>query len=99
MRSALYFEEALPVPTTLLAVDDSVTMRKVLEITFAGEDYRVITVEGVGAAMAKVHSEHPSIVLTDVTLDGTTGYALCQKIKAESPTTPVIVLASKQQPY
>lgn len=85
--------------TTLLAVDDSVTMRKVLELTFAGEGYRVVTVDSADAALAKLRSERPALVLADVTLEGTNGYTLCQKIKAESPTTPVIVLSSRQQPY
>jgi CheY-like chemotaxis protein len=87
------------VPTTLLAIDDSVTMRKVLENTFAGEDFRVVTADGVEAGLAKLRSERPAIVLTDVTLDGPGGYGLCAKVKAESPNTPVIILASKQQPY
>ena len=39
-------------PKTLLAVDDSATMRKVLEITFAGEDFRVLTAEGSQKALA-----------------------------------------------
>ena len=37
-------------PATLLAVDDSVTMRKVLEMTFAGEDFRVVTADSADAA-------------------------------------------------
>jgi len=87
------------VPTTLLAVDDSVTMRKVLEMTFAGEDYRVVTADNTDAALAKLRSDHPSIVLCDVTIDGQGGYGLCAKIKAESPNVAVLILASKQQPY
>jgi len=87
------------VPTTLLAVDDSATMRKVLENTFAGEDFRVVTADSVDAGLAMLRSEHPAAVLADVTLDGPGGYGLCSKIKAESPSTPVIILASKQQPY
>jgi CheY-like chemotaxis protein len=83
----------------LLAVDDSVTMRKVLENTFAGEDFRVVTADGVEAGLAKLRSERPDIVLADVTLDGPGGYGLCAKVKAESPNTPVVMLASKQQPY
>ena len=86
-------------PTTLLAIDDSATMRKVLEITFAGEDFRVVTADGPEAAMAKLRSERPAIVLADVSLDGTDGYALCTRIKAESPGTPVVLLASRQRPY
>ena len=85
--------------TTLLAVDDSVTMRKVLELTFAGESFRVVTADSADAALAKLRSERPALVLADVTLEGTNGYTLCQKIKAESPSTPVIILSSRQQPY
>ena len=86
-------------PTTLLAVDDSVTMRKVLEMTFAGEDYRVVTADTTDAALAKIRADHPSIVICDVTLDGPGGYGLCAKIKAESPGVAVLIMASKQQPY
>lgn len=85
--------------TTLLAVDDSVTMRKVLELTFAGENFRVVTADSADAALAKLRSERPALVLADVTLDGTNGYTLCQRIKAESPNTPVIILSSRQQTY
>ena len=85
--------------TTLLAIDDSVTMRKVLELTFAGEDYRVVTAESGDAALAKLRAERPSVVLCDVTLDGPGGYALCAKIKADHPGVAVVLLASKQQPY
>ncbi len=86
-------------PTTLLAIDDSVTMRKVLEMTFAGEDFRVVSADSADAGLAKLRSERPSIVLCDVTLDGPGGYAVCAKIKSENPTVAVLLLASKQQPY
>ena len=86
-------------PTTLLAIDDSVTMRKVLEMTFAGEDFRVVSAESADAGFAKLRSERPSIVLCDVTLDGPGGYAICAKIKSENPTVAVLMMASKQQPY
>jgi CheY-like chemotaxis protein len=87
------------VPTTLLAIDDSVTMRKVLEMTFAGEDFRVISADSADAGFAKLRSDRPSIVLCDVTLDGSGGYAICAKIKAENPAVAVLLMASKQQPY
>ena len=46
--------------TTLLAIDDSVTMRKVLEMTFAGEDFRVVTAESADAALAKAVHKNPA---------------------------------------
>ena len=85
--------------TTLLAIDDSVTMRKVLEMTFAGEEYRVVTADTAEVGLAKLRAERPAVVLCDVSLDGAGGYGLCAKIKAENPTVAVVILASKQQPY
>lgn len=85
--------------TTILAVDDSVTMRKVLEITFAGPEFRCITVPGADAALDKLKSEKPGLVVADVTLEGKNGYDLCKAIKQASPSTPVLILSSKQNPY
>lgn len=86
-------------PATLLAVDDSVTMRKVLEMTFAGEDFRVVTAASADDALVKVKSEKPSLVLSDITLAGKTGYDLCAAIKRDNPTLPVVLLSSKLNPY
>jgi CheY-like chemotaxis protein len=87
------------VATTILAVDDSVTMRKVLEITFAGPEFRCITVPGADAALDKLKSDKPAVVVADVTLEGKNGYDLCKAIKQASPSTPVLILSSKQNPY
>ncbi len=85
--------------TTLLAVDDSVSMRKVFEITFAGEDFRVISADGADAALAKAKSDKPQIALVDLSLPGTDGYALCRSLKSEVPGILVVLLSSKQTPY
>src|SRR6478735_4813965 len=86
------------VSTTLLAVDDSKTMRKVLEITFAGEDFRTVLCESADEALRKL-GENPQVALVDAGLDNAGGYELCQKIKAASPNVAVVMLSSKQQPY
>lgn len=87
------------VTATLLAIDDSKTMRKVIEITFAGEDYRTVLSESANDALAKLRSEKPAVVLVDAILGETSGYDLCQRIKAEAPQVGVIILSSKQHPY
>ena len=84
--------------TTLLAVDDSKTMRKVIEITFSGEDYRLVLCGSAAEALGKL-SEHPSVALVDAGLDGTSGYELCRQLKAAQPGLGVVILSSKQQPY
>lgn len=85
--------------STLLAVDDSVTMRKVLEITFAGPDFRVVTANSPDAALQKLKTDKPDLVIADITLEPKNGYELCKAIKQLSPTTPVLLLSSKQNPF
>jgi CheY-like chemotaxis protein len=85
--------------TLLLGVDDSKTMRKVLEITFAGENYRTVFAASANDALDKLGAEPPSVVLVDAALEGLNGYELCERIKSASPGVPVILLSSKQQPY
>jgi DNA-binding response OmpR family regulator len=87
------------VTATLLAVDDSKTMRKVIEITFAGENYRTVLADSPADAMAKLRAEKPTVAIVDALLGTASGYELCQQIKAESPQVGVIVLGSKQHPY
>jgi len=87
------------VTTTLLAVDDSKTMRRVLEITFAGDIYKVATAENADEALNKAQAERPSVALLDAGLEGTNGYELCQRLKAAQPGLLVVILSSKHQPY
>jgi len=87
------------VTTTLLAVDDSKTMRKVIEITFAGEGIKTVVAANASEALAKAQSEQPQVALVDAALEGTNGYDLCRQIKGASPSTVVVLLSNKAQPY
>jgi CheY-like chemotaxis protein len=87
------------VTTTLLAVDDSKTMRKVMEITFAGEGFKTVVAADANEAVAKAQAERPQVALIDAALEGTNGYDLCRQIKGASPSTVVILLSNKAQPY
>ena len=84
---------------SLLAVDDSVTMRKVLEITFAGENYKTAVASNGQEAMNLLKSEKPAIALIDHTLPDGSGYDLAHQMKQAMPNVAVLVLSSKQNPY
>ena len=86
-------------PKTLLAVDDSATMRKVLEITFSGEDFRVITADAHASALAKM-SEGPSVVVIDTALgDGGDAYALAKEIRGRDAKATIVMLSSRNNAY
>jgi CheY-like chemotaxis protein len=86
------------VPKTLLAVDDSATMRKVLEITFAGDEFRVVAVDGASSALGKMN-EDPSVVVLDTALGGDDGYALAKEMRARNGRLAVVLLTSRYNPY
>ena len=83
---------------TLLAVDDSATMRKVLEITFSGEDFTVITADSSQAALGKL-GEKPAAVVIDTSLGDDDGYALAKEIRKKEPGAAIVLLASRYAPY
>jgi CheY-like chemotaxis protein len=89
------------VAKTLLAVDDSVTMRKVLEITFSGEDFQVITAENAQSALGSLAKlgDNPGVFVVDTVLGGDDGYALAKELRRRSPASPIIMLASRYAPY
>jgi CheY-like chemotaxis protein len=89
------------VPTKILVADDSVTMRRVLEMTFAGEDATVLAVDGAEAALAKLGEFAPDVVMADASLTGVDGYELARRIKTnpQFAKVAVFVMASQQAPY
>src|ERR1700729_3534635 len=73
-------------------------MRKVLEITFVGEDFNVHTSNDRGGLLAKL-SENPAAVVIDTTLDGDDGYAICKEVRQKAPRAAIVLMASRYTPY
>src|ERR1700712_2521455 len=89
------------VAVNILVADDSVTMRRILELTFQGEDASVTAVETGDSALRKASEITPDIVFADLSMQGLDGYALASAIKAAPglERTAVIVMASQKHPY
>ena len=84
----------------LLLADDSATIQRVIEMTFAGEDMQVLTVGDGEEAMARISSEKPDIVLADIGMPKRSGYEVSAFVKnnAELSKTPVLLLAGAFEP-
>ncbi|KXK03341.1 MAG: response regulator receiver protein [Acidobacteria bacterium OLB17] len=76
----------------LLLADDSVAIRKVIELTFAEEGYDVTTVGDGNAAMEKFVEISPDCVIADVNMPGMGGYQLCEMIKGDDSTRTIPVI-------
>jgi CheY-like chemotaxis protein len=93
-----FAERRSHVPKTLLAVDDSATMRKVLEITFGGEDFRVVTADGASAAVSRL-SDDPVAAVIDTSLGSDDGYALAKELRSRNGRLALVIMASRYSPY
>jgi CheY-like chemotaxis protein len=89
------------VPVTILVAEDSVTMRHIMEMTFAGENAKVTTVDSGEAAVAKASELQPDVIIADLSMRGMDGYAVAREIKSKPALakTAVIVMASQKGPY
>ena len=79
-------------PKTLLLADDSVTIQKVVGITFASEDVELVTVDNGDAALQQAREIKPDLVLADVSMPGLDGYELCAALKADPELCRIPVL-------
>jgi CheY-like chemotaxis protein len=85
----------------LLLADDSITVQRVIELTFADEDLDVSTVGDGGEAIARIERDRPDIVLADLTMPVRDGYGVAEHVKrtpALAAHTRVVLLTGAFEP-
>jgi CheY-like chemotaxis protein len=84
----------------LLLADDSVTIQRVIELTFADEDVDVVAVGDGQQAIDRVRTERPDIVLADVGMPERDGYEVAAFIKGDPDLAhiPVLLLTGAFEP-
>jgi CheY-like chemotaxis protein len=84
----------------LLLADDSVTIQRVVELTFSGENVQVVTVGDGEQAIARIPIEMPDIVLADIGMPKRSGYDVAAFVKGRADLShiPVLLLAGAFEP-
>ena len=85
----------------LLVADDSITIQKVVSLTFAGEDIAIESVADGDLAMGRIRESMPDLVLADVLMPGLSGYEVCAGIKSDPDLSkiPVVLLVGTFEPF
>ncbi len=85
----------------LLLADDSITIQKVIQITFAHEDYELTITDNGDSALAKAQEIKPDLIMSDVYMPGKNGYELTSAIKQDPALAhvPVLLLAGSFEPF
>ena len=81
----------------VLVVDDSPTVRKIVQLTLQRERIRVVTAGDGLSALAAVTDEEPDLILLDIMLPRMDGYNICQVIRKNMAyrDMPIIMLSGK----
>jgi CheY-like chemotaxis protein len=84
----------------ILIVEDSVTMRQVMEMTFAGEDAELLVVDSGERALEQGADFGPDVAFIDASLPGIDGYEVTRQIKSNPALsgTSVVLMASQHRP-
>ena len=84
---------------TILLADDSVTIQKVIELTFMDEDYEVVAVGNGDDALEQLDEITPDFVIADVHMPGANGYDVAKHSKSLRPEVPVLLLVGTFEPF
>ena len=85
----------------ILLIDDSVTVQKIITLTFSDEGVEVVTMDNGEEAITRLQYMRPALVMADVSIPGKNGYDVCAYIKnnPELKHIPVILLIPGFETY
>src|SRR5437899_3312331 len=85
----------------ILLADDSLTIQKVVELTFSDSDYQLVCVSNGQKALDRIPEDRPDLVLADVVMPEKNGYEVCEAIKSNPATAriPVVLLSCTFEPF
>lgn len=83
---------------TLLIVDDTPLDREILTSALQGT-YAIKVATSAQEALTLFEQVNPSLVLTDVVMEGMDGYECCLHMKATRPDIPVIFVSSNSDTH
>jgi len=85
----------------LLLADDSATIQKVIDLTFADEGVQVVSVGSGQEAIDRLLETKPDVVLVDVFMPSPNGYEVCEYVKTNEQLKhiPVMLLVGSFEPF
>lgn len=99
--AALQNPKELAMKRTALVVDDSLAVRRQMQIEFQLLNDQLDVVDSAEEAIRAIESKRYDIIFLDVVMPGMDGYAACKKIKKNklNSNTPVVMLTSRSSSF
>lgn len=91
------YQESVPFSRTIMVVDDSATVRKLISGKLEKSGHSVVTaVDGI-EALSKINESVPDLILLDISMPQMDGYQVCKLIRNNEATKdiPVVMISGK----
>ncbi len=86
-----------PAAPAVLVVDDSITVRRVMERLLLREGMRVVLAGNGQEALEQLKTIHPAVILSDIEMPRMDGFDLIRRIRADARTAdiPIVIISSR----
>jgi twitching motility two-component system response regulator PilH len=98
VSTALRRADKTEVRGTVLVVDDSPTVREILEDILTANGFRVLLAEDGYEGLVRVRDARPDLIMLDLQMPRMDGYEVCRRLKRDDQTRsiPVVMLTVKE---
>ncbi len=79
----------------ILVVDDDRTLTELMSLILKKEGFAPIVAADGAQCIAMFVEHQPDLVVLDVTMPGLNGFDVCQRLRAMTATTPIIILTAQ----
>ena len=85
---------------TVLTVDDSRTIREMLNHTLSAAGFRVVTAEDGVHGLDVLQTERPDVIITDINMPRLDGFGFIEAVRGDAAhrATPILVLTTESEP-
>ena len=79
----------------ILVVEDEPALLRGLQDNLKAESYEVITASDGETGLRLARETKPDLILLDLMMPKMSGYEICQKLRAEGVSTPILILTAR----
>lgn len=87
----------MPVTTTVLLVEDDVSLRETLQLYIEREGLACLTASNGAEGVAQVQYFRPDLVVLDIVLPDISGFKVCQEVRALGYFVPILMLTARAE--
>jgi two-component system, chemotaxis family, response regulator PixH len=77
----------------VLVVEDSQSERELITLYLTNNNYQVIAASNAADGMELAAQEQPDVIITDITMEGMSGFEFCRLLKVYPDTEKIPVIA------